>query len=87
MNARTKLISTLAVLAVGAGTAEARLPTGGEPVTLDPADFTTRITNPWWPMRPGSRWISREIASDGARQRVVVTVTRRTRLILSLIHI
>jgi hypothetical protein len=81
MNARTTLTSTLAVLAVGVATAEAKLPTGGEPVTLDPADFTTRITNPWWPMRPGSRWVYRETAADGARQRVVVTVTRRTRLI------
>ena len=46
-----------------------------------PADFTTRIDNPWWPMRPGSRWVYRETDSEGARQRVVVTVTHRTRLI------
>jgi hypothetical protein len=73
-------MSTLAVLAVAAGTAQAKLPTGGEPAYLDPADFTTRITNPWWPMRPGSRWVYRETTADGARQRVVVTVTRRTKL-------
>ena len=48
---------------------------------LDPADFTTRIDNPWWPMRPGSRWVYRETDSEGARQRVVVTVTKRTKLI------
>ena len=48
---------------------------------LNPADFTTTIDNPWWPMRPGSRWVYRETAPDGTRQRVVVTVTRRTRLI------
>jgi hypothetical protein len=46
-----------------------------------PADFSTRIDNPWWPMRPGSRWVYRETDSAGARQRVVVTVTRRTKLI------
>jgi hypothetical protein len=46
-----------------------------------PADFSTRIDNPWWPMRPGSRWVYRETDSDGARQRVVVTVTRHTKLI------
>jgi len=57
------------------------LPQGGEPVVLDPADFTTRITNPYWPMRPGSRWVYRETDSQGARQRVVVTVTNRTRRI------
>jgi hypothetical protein len=46
-----------------------------------PADFTTKIDNPYWPMRPGSRWVYRETDSEGARQRVVVTVTRRTKLI------
>jgi hypothetical protein len=50
-------------------------------VRLDPADFTTRIDNPWWPMRPGSRWIYRETDPAGTKQRVVVTVTNRTRLI------
>ena len=32
-------------------------------------------------MRPGSRWVYRETAPDGTRQRVVVTVTARTKLI------
>jgi hypothetical protein len=58
-----------------------RLPQGSERVDLDPADFTTRITNPYWPMRAGSRWVYRETDSGGSRQRVVVTVTRRTRKI------
>jgi hypothetical protein len=57
------------------------LPTGSEPVVLDPADFTTQITNRWWPMRPGTRWVYRETGPDGDRQRVVVTVTDRTKLI------
>ena len=57
------------------------LPRGGERVTLDPADFTTRITNPYWPMRVGSRWVYRETDTEGARQKVVVTVTPRTKLI------
>src|SRR5688572_12958193 len=57
------------------------LPQGGEPVTLDPSQFTTRIDNPYWPMRPGTRWISRETAPDGTRQKVVVRVTHRTKLI------
>lgn len=56
-------------------------PRGAEPVRLDPAEFTTRITNPYWPMRPGTRWVYRETAPDGTRQRVTVTVTRRTRRI------
>jgi hypothetical protein len=48
---------------------------------LGPGDFTTRIDNPYLPMRPGSRWVYRETDADGAVQRVVVRVTRRTRLI------
>ncbi|HET8949096.1 MAG TPA: hypothetical protein VFN44_01255 [Solirubrobacteraceae bacterium] len=83
---RSLAAAALAAAALGPGTAAAAaapadLPRGSEHVTLDPADFTTRITNPWWPMRPGSRWVSRETDSEGARQRVVVTVTDRTKLI------
>jgi hypothetical protein len=48
---------------------------------VGPGDFTTRIDNPYLPMRPGSRWVYREIDTDGTVQRVVVRVTRRTRLI------
>jgi hypothetical protein len=87
MRARRRTMAAgLAALAI-AGTAVAEaggataLPRGAEPVVLNPADFTTRIDNPYWPMRPGSRWVYRETAPDGTRQRVVVTVTRRTRLI------
>jgi hypothetical protein len=32
-------------------------------------------------MRPGNRWVYRETDPDGTKQRVVVTVTDRTRLI------
>jgi hypothetical protein len=48
---------------------------------MGPGDFTTRIDNPYLPMRPGSRWVYRESDADGSVQRVVVKVTRRTRLI------
>ena len=57
------------------------LPRGGEKVDLAPSQFTTRIDNPWWPMRPRSRWVYRETDTDGARQKVVVTVTPRTKRI------
>ncbi len=57
------------------------LPPGSERVDLDPTGFTTQIDNPYWPMKPGSRWIYRETDSDGARQRVVVTVTSKTKRI------
>ena len=57
------------------------LPQGSEPVKLDPADFTTKIDNPYWPMKPGSRWVYREAEPGGPEQRVDVTVTRKTKRI------
>ena len=57
------------------------LPQGAEPVQLDPATFTTAIDNPYWPMRPGSRWVYRESDTEGTNERVVVEVTHRTKMI------
>jgi hypothetical protein len=57
------------------------VPRGGERVDLAASQFTTRIDNPWWPMRPGSSWVYRESDAGGARQKVVVTVTPRTKRI------
>jgi hypothetical protein len=89
-------LTTAAVMAMLAATAAAigstgraattaasacNLPQGGERVAIDPAAFTTKIDNPWWPMRPGSRWVYRETAPDGTVQRVVVTVLSKTKLI------
>jgi hypothetical protein len=51
------------------------LPRGSERVVLDPADFTTRIDNPYWPMRPGTRWVYRETDPDSTKLRDVVRVT------------
>jgi hypothetical protein len=59
--------------------ASSDLPQGSEPVELDPAEFTTEIDNPYWPMAVGSRWVYRETDQEGAEQRVVVTVTDRTK--------
>jgi hypothetical protein len=67
--------------ATDASAAARDLPQGSEPVNLDPADFTTEIDNPYWPMAPGSRWVYRETDEEGAVLRVVVTVTDRTKLI------
>lgn len=64
-----------------AGGASAGLPRGAEPVELDPAKFSVAIDNPYWPMAPGSRWVYRERDGEGGTQRVVVTVTGRTRRI------
>jgi hypothetical protein len=63
----------------GSGSTSAGLPQGSEKVKIDPADFSTKIDNPYWPMKVGSRWVYREIDSEGADQRVVVTVTPKTK--------
>jgi hypothetical protein len=68
---------------VGHPAAAAQLPIGGEPVYLDPAEFTTRIDHPYWPMRLGSRWVYRQTDADGSR-RVEVTVTNRTRTVMGI---
>jgi hypothetical protein len=62
-----------------ADAAERGLPQGSEPSRLDPADFSTDIDNPYWPMRPGRRWVYRETNIDGEDHRVVITVTDRTK--------
>jgi hypothetical protein len=90
-------VCTIALGAVSAGIALAgrsgsaaqgdcsdRLPRGSERVTLDPADFVSRIDNPYWPMTPGSRWVYREIDTDGTLQRVEVSVTNSTKRILGI---
>jgi hypothetical protein len=76
-------LCVIAAAACGGDSAQS-LPTGADPVELDPADFTTTIDNPYWPMAPGSRWVYRETDAEGAEQRVVVTVTDRTKSILGI---
>ena len=57
------------------------LPQGSEPVMLDPADFTTRIDNPYWPMAPGDKWVYKETDGKGTQYHVEVTVTDRKKKI------
>lgn len=59
----------------------AGLPQGDEQVQLDPAEFSTTIDNPYWPMVPGTRWTFSETDAAGAALTVVVTVTSDTKLI------
>ena len=82
-----------AVMLVGATGARAwteavPLPRGSEPVKLDPADFSTRIDNPRWPMRVGSRWVYRVTdMATGKVDRQVITVTNRTKLMADGIRV
>jgi hypothetical protein len=79
-----KLIATLIPVALGlvlAGSAAGSLPQDGEPVTLNPAEFTAKVTNPYFPLVPGTRLIYREQDAQGTVQRDVIHVTKRRKLI------
>jgi hypothetical protein len=58
---------------------EAELPTGADPVNLDPANFSADITNPYWPMKPGTRWTYRGVEPGGPPQDIVIVVTTATK--------
>jgi hypothetical protein len=75
-------IALLVPLAAGCGSTSKKaepLPQGAEGVKLDPADFSAKIDNPYWPMRPGNKWIYRN-----GNARVEVTVTDKTRKIIGI---
>jgi hypothetical protein len=55
------------------------LPTGSDPVKLDPASFTADITNPYWPMKPGTRWTYRNVEPGEPAQEIVIVVTTDTK--------
>jgi hypothetical protein len=57
------------------------LPQGDDPVDLDPADFTTEIDNPYFPLVPGTRLTYREVDEKGNKLSVVVIVTREIKKI------
>jgi hypothetical protein len=67
-----------------AGACPVPLPQGGDPVTLDPADFGGPIDNPYLPMTPGDRWVYRESDPQGNAMKVHVTVTTRTKRIVGI---
>jgi hypothetical protein len=54
------------------------LPQGSDPVDLDPADFTTEIDNPYFPVTPGTRLTYHETGEEGEME-VVVIVTNTTK--------
>lgn len=62
-----------------AASAPAPLPTGSQPVTLDPTLFTADITHPYLPLVPGTRWTYRDQDLDGSVAEVVVIATGATK--------
>ena len=57
--------------------------TGAAGRAIDPADFVSRIDNPWYPLRPGTSYVYRGV-QDGKRAREVVTVTSRKKTIIGV---
>ena len=72
------------LLLVGAGCgskSRSSLPTGSESVKLNPADFTTTIDNPYWPMQPRKQMGLPGERRSGNVQRVDITVTNTTKIV------
>jgi hypothetical protein len=65
----------LTLLALPSLSAAAHATTTG----IDPRNFVARVTNPWFPLRPGTTYVYRGV-KDGEATRDVVTVTARTRV-------
>src|SRR3954466_1063389 len=89
---KTLALASLGVLSLSAcgggpardaGNAASPVPEVGEAVDLDPSDFTVDITNNYWPMKPGDRWISSETDGKGDVLRVEVTVQDGTHEVAS----
>jgi hypothetical protein len=71
---RAAAAAAVALVAAGCGAENRERPA---------ATFTTEIDNPYLPMAPGTRRVFRETDGDGAVQKVVVTVTSRTKRVAS----
>ena len=82
-SATSVLLSALVLAAAGAATAanrthqSVRLTTPPRPAA---SDFSTRIDNPWFPLKPGTRYVYSGL-KDGIPSRDVMTVTRKQKVI------
>jgi hypothetical protein len=84
---KRKVLATTAVLAAAAGTVAAAAPwasagangSGYEPV-LNPADFSTKIDNPYFPLPVGRTLVYRGF-KDGETRDARVTVTKQTKVV------
>jgi hypothetical protein len=53
---------------------------GGTPPMPPASSFSAHVTNPWFPLEPGTRWVYTGV-KDGKRSRDVVTATHSTKTI------
>jgi hypothetical protein len=51
---------------------------------IEPAQFTSTIDNPYFPLRPGSRWVYRGVGADGKPEQTVIEVTSETRRVMGV---
>ncbi len=70
----------------GGSTSSAAMPSGtdtlpqtSEPSNLNPADFSTKIDNPYWPMPVGAVWHVHLSNPEGESLQETITVENRTR--------
>ena len=56
-------------------------PQSSEPSNLDPADFSTTIDNPYWPMPVGRQWHVHVSNPEGESLQETITVTSQTKAI------
>jgi hypothetical protein len=57
--------------------------TGGYAPSIDPAAFTAVVTHPYFPLRPGTRWVYHTSTPDGV-ETTTITVTGRTRTVMGV---
>jgi hypothetical protein len=50
---------------------------------IDPAKFSTRFTNRYWPLKPGATW-TYDGTKDGQPEHVVITVTNQPRTVFGV---
>ena len=91
-------LTAAAVLAAGCGSSDKPAPTttAAAPATgttpavdtsynpkIVPSQFTSNVTNSYWPLKPGTKWVYTG-TKDGAPQQVDVTVTRQSKTVLGV---
>jgi hypothetical protein len=64
-----------------AGAATNTFPQSNEPANLNPADFSTDIDNPYFPLPVGAQWRVQVTDQEGSVQHQVITVTDKTKQI------
>jgi hypothetical protein len=81
------LIGGAALASNSANATEAgSIPSGagpGWPKTISPSDFVREVTNPWFPLKPGSVWHYKGL-KEGMKTTDIVTATHRQKKILGV---